>query len=485
MGRRAVSTRRLARPGGWAPDWLAAYCLLTLVILAIVLAHWPGRLNLDTLGMLRMVRGDTLHDHWSLLPTLVWRQAYGIAGTGPGIALVLQTAMLAAGLYLVLRAALGRISAAAVACVLMFAPPTFGFVGLVGRDAWFVSSCVLAAGLAVAATRWRDRRLRIAAVMAGALAVAVAIAARRNGFTAASVTLTGVAYAGLALVGGRPSLLLRAPRWPIAGALALVTTAVLLVGMLMLATAARERAAHPQIYTHLYDLGYLTLREERRLIPRLPRQAQPVQTVSEVRDRWRPIDSIYMRWFPERGEEMGVRLFYTDAEAERLAAAWRSAIREDPLAYLRGRFGLWRRQIGIGYKPEYAIILATPSNSVGYREPAFPALSDAAASYASHWGSGTGVESRGGGPLHYVWIYLLACLGGSLLALPRFPAAVQMSATFPLAGMGLQVGLFFMAPSAQFRYELLAVYAGMTSLVLLAAVGARAARTRRSAAPSA
>ena len=213
-------------------------------------------------------------------------------------------------------------------------------------------------------------------------------------------------------------------------------------------------------------------------------KALRVWGVCEAGAWWRPTTSIYMRWLPERGEEMGVRLFYTDAEAERLAAAWRSSIRDNPLGYLRGRFGLWRRQIGIGYNPEYAMVLATAANPIGYREPAFPALSDAAASYASHWGSGTGVESRGGGLLHRVWGYLLACVAGSLLALPRFQPPLRMAAALPLAGLGLQVGLFFLAPSVQFRYELLAVYAGMTSLALLAAVGARAARTRRSAARS-
>lgn len=264
-------------------------------------------------------------------------------------------------------------------------------------------------------------------------------------------------------------VLARAPRWVVSGAVGVAATAVLLAGTLGLTSAARDRAAHPQIYTYLYDLGYLTQHGDRRVIPPLPREAQPVQTVAEVRDRWRPTTSIYTRWFPERGEEMGLRLFYTNAEAERLAAAWGSAIRADPLGYLRGRFGLWRRQIGIGHTPDYAMILATPANPVGYREPAFSALSDAAADYASHWGSGPGVESRGGGPLHHVWIYLLACMAGSLLALPRFPAAVRMAATLPLAGLGLQVGLFFLAPSVQFRYELLTVYAGLASVALLAA----------------
>lgn len=435
-----------------------------------MLAHWPGRLNLDTLGTLRMVRGDeSLHDHWSLLPTWWWRQAYEIVGAGPAVALALQTVTLAAGLYLVQRAAFGRIASATIASLLMLAPPTFGFVGLVGRDAWFVSSCVLAAGLAVAATRWTHRRARMGAVTVGTLAAAVAIAARTNGFTAACVPLIGLAYSSLVLLSGRAPLLSRPPRWAVAGTVGVAATAFLLFGTLTLTSASRDRVAHPQIYTYLYDLGYLTLTGGRRLIPTLPREAQPVQTVAEVRDRWRPTTSIYMRWFPERGDEMGLRLFYTDAETERLATAWRSAIRADPLSYLRGRFGLWRRQIGIGHTPGYAMILATPANPIGYRDAAFPVLSDAAVGYASLWGSGRDPETRGGGPLHHAWIYLLACAVGALLALPRFPPAVRMAATLPLAGIGLQVGLFFLAPSVQFRYELLTVYAGLASLTLLAA----------------
>lgn len=389
---------------------LAAYIALLAGPGAILLAHWPGRLNVDSGAMLAGARGDLpIVDHWSPTLTWTWQIAYSLFGLESGGVFLLQTVTFAAGVYLVLRSCFSRVAAALLTTVVLMSPPAFGFVGLVGRDAWFLSSAFLVAGLAVGGIRWTDRRARQAAIVGGCIAAAIAIAARQNGFTAVAPLLVGLAVPAIELLRERRSArrLTRRRLAVSAGAAGVGATMLILVTVLGVGAMVRDRAAYPETYTYLYDLGYLTRLTDEQLIPRLSREALPVQTPAEVRERWRSTSSTHMRADPNGRTfaESGVRALLTRDEAERLAQAWRDAVREHPLDYLRGRLGLWTRQIGIRHTPPYAWAPVPTQGSYGYEAPAFPALSDLATDYASRWAGAEG--GLGGGALHHAWAYLL------------------------------------------------------------------------------
>lgn len=452
---------------------LIAYSLLLFVLVAILLAHWPGRLDGDSMATIRAVRSGAINDQRSPVLTWIWRQAYRVTQVGPGVVFLVQTTTLTAGLYLLLRSAFGRIAAATLAALILLAPATFGFVGLVGRDAWFVSSCMLEAGLVVAALRWTGRR-RDAALVGGFLAAGISVAARQNGFTA--VLPITVALAVPALATWREHMPAVAAewvgRWPRTAAFAcgaMVTAAFVLASTLG-GAIVRDRHAYPQVYTQLYDLGYLTLAENERLMPRLSREVLPVQTPANMPGRWLPSTSIFMRWDPKQNfaPGSGSRPFTPD-EAAALGRSWRRALMDHPLEYLNGRFGLWKAQLGIGYAPWYAMVLTNAANPWGYNGPAFPAASKLATRYATHWGASRG--SLTGGPLQHVWMYAVCCLVAVSLLLRRFSPPVRAVGALATAAMGLQVGLFFLAPSAQLRYELLTAYAALVVIC----VGARLA----------
>jgi len=338
---------------------------------------------------------------------------------------------------------------------------------LVGRDAWFTSTSLLGIGFAVAAARWESPWARGGAVVAGVAAASVAITARQNGFTAIAAVLVGLAAAALAVLRGSG----RAPwltRRPIASATALGLTVTLSVVALagLSDRVVRERALHPEVVTYLYDLGYLTLHEDRQLIPSMAYTAVLAQTPSEVRERWRPWTAIYMRADPESAQGRSrTRPVLTDEEVDLVGRAWREAVSDEPGRYLLGRLGLWRRQIGLGYTPLYARAPESDRAAYGYERPTFPALSTAATDYAQLWGSRDEATTTGG-VIHHAWVYLLICAIGLMLALPRFPFPVRIVAALPAAGIGLQVGLFFTAPSVHWRYQLLTVYAAMLLIVI-------------------
>lgn len=490
---------------------LVAYGLLLLGATLIVLAHWPGLLNPDSLATISAVRSGLITDQLAPVLTWTWRQAYRVAGVGPGAVLILQTAVLTAGLYLVLRAAFGRVAAAALAVVALFAPPTFGLVGLVGRDAWFVSCCLLAAGLAVAALRWSGRA-RTGAIAVGAVAALVAVAARQNGFTAVMPIMVGLAVPALAIVagvGGRSAAVARRRRLS-AVALGVGVTLAAFAAVTLAGTVVRDQARHPEIYTYLYDLGHLTLEQERRFIPSLPRDVQPVQTLAEVEAAWNPTSGVPLRWpdatsvdasrwLEDPGQtEIHLRvrspdgspgpvrvlpILYGDANADRLAAAWRTAIVDHPLVYLSGRAALWRRSIGIGQPPFAPTSADVYRNPFGYSRPSFPVLSGAARDWTDVW-IDVDAPTLTGSAVHRVWPYLLACLLGLAFLAPRFRGPVRMVGVLMVAVVGLQVGLFFLPPSAEVRFQLLTFYGAMLAVALamrLALRGRSIGRPRRQA----
>lgn len=465
---------------------IASYAILALGVATILAAYWPGRLNADSRGILAGVHGELpIVDQWTATLTWAWQKAERLIGLGSGGVLLIQTAAFTAGVYLVLRSCLTRIAAATCAILVLLAPPTFGFLGLVGRDAWFVAGCTLAVGMGVTATRIPGHRTRAVAIVFGVAMAALALAARQNALTAVAPILVALSVATIDLAGerGRAGAFGRRPLLAASGC-GLAAAAAIAAATMLADHTFRDRALHPEVLTYLYDLGYLTLETDQQLIPHLPYTSVATQTVAEMRRRWQPHNALIMRFHNPALAVQGrspkdrhTKLVLAEAEVEQISNAWREAVMAHPVDYLRGRWGLWRLQAGIGHVPGYARAVESTPGTYGYEPPAFPALSRAASDYAERWGTGRGTDTTGGA-IHRAWIYLLVCAAGLLLALPRFPRAVRLTAALPAAALGLQLGLFFLAPAAEWRFQLLAVYAAMIVAILAARLAFDHHRTR-------
>ena len=57
---------------------------------------------------------------------------------------------------------------------------------------------------------------------------------------------------------------------------------------------------------------------------------------------------------------------------------------------------------------------------------------------------------------------------GLTFLLPRFPGPLRMVGVLMAAAVGLQVGLFFLAPSVELRFQLLTLYAAMIAVAVAA-----------------
>ncbi len=452
---------------------LLAYALLAAAVVVPLVVWWPGLLDPDAVATLAQARSGWIGDHRSALATWLWRECWLAIGAGPAFFFVPQVVATVGGLYLVLRAALSRLPAAVATAVTMWSPWTVGFIGSIGRDMWFVSACLLALGLAIGSLRW-PRRVGIAAIALGVVLTVVATSSRQNGVTAVVPIAVALAVAALRLLPPDSALArlsgTRAALVALAAGVA-VTAAGLAVSVVGTSAVTRVEE-HPEVYTQGWDLGYMTVERDEQMIPSLPRAMLPTQTIAEVRERWSPTTSLYMRF--DRTLTKGPELF-DEAAARRLSDAWRTAIEEHPLLYLRGRFGLWTRQLGIGDTPWHTWIEGMAANDFGYDETAFPGLTRTAVDYARFWS----VDGPANGFIYRAYLFLLLCCGGLVLLSRRFPLAVRMIGLLAAAGITAQLGLFLLAPSVQWRYQLLTVYAGFAAVCVAVTVVLRA----RAAAP--
>jgi hypothetical protein len=234
---------------------------------------------------------------------------------------------------------------------------------------------------------------------------------------------------------------------------------------------------NPQVYTQLWDLGFMTLERDEQMIPPLPRTMQPVQTVEEVRERWFPHQSLYMRF--NRDGTLDAEL-YSDAAASELSDAWKDAILDHPALYLRGRTELWLRQLGIGFTPEFTYISGEADDQAGKDLQALPAASHAVVDYARFWSTSGSL----GGVIYHAWVGLLICIAGLWLLAPRFPLATRMVGLLAASAITAQIGLFLIAPSVQWRYQLLTAYAALVvSCVAIALIWRGWRASARSARP--
>lgn len=469
---RHVNRRTQARRWVNRHDRAVAYTILATAVAVLLLLQWPGLFEPDSIASLEQSRTGWISDHRSAIDTWLWRQAWLVVGAGPGFLLSVQILAVVVGLYLILRATFTRVPAAAIAFVLPLTPPLIGWVYVIGRDMEFVAPCLLAMGLAVGALRW-PARFAWPAIAAGVVLAALATTARQNGVTAVWPIMIALAAVGIRLLAIR----YESPRaLAHRRVLAIVTGSVLTLGALgvmLIGTSAVTRVReYPEVYTQLWDLGYMTVQRDERMIPVLPASMQPAQTIAEVRERWQPTDSIYMRF--DRALTQGAEI-YSDAAAAKLRAAWLDAIEDHPFLYLRGRLDSWRHQLGIGFTPPYTHVAVPPPNQWNYR-PALAGLSQAVIDYAGWWEVGHGPTN---GIVYHAWIYLLLSVGGLVLLLPRFSAGARMIGLFAAASVSSQVGLFFLSPAAHWRYQLLTVYAGMVVFCVAVPMLWRASKASR------
>ena len=144
-----------------------------------------------------------------------------------------------------------------------------------------------------------------------------------------------------------------------------------------------------------------------------------------------------------------------------LEEAWREAIVDDPLGYVEERTALWLRQVALTRRATWIYHPHIDPNDVGLTIR-FPGLNSAAKDYVEAFAVKSTLD---GGAIHAVWIYLLVCLGATVVLVRRsrsWPLLVLGAAAF--AAIAYQSGLYLGAMGTQYRWQLLVVVAALLAL---------------------
>lgn len=443
-------------------DRVLPVVVLALPLIAIAFAFWPGHMSADSLTQFEQARNGDLTNHHAPILVALWYAGWHVLGAGPGWVLGAQVVVFLTGLYLLLRAALRPLAAALVTATIAFFPPVFGMLGYLGRDVWYTALLLLTFGLLVQAGRVEGRRR---AVVAAGVAVVgwLTLASRQN--AAAAVVLACVLLMALIL----PIRRKRTRGWRIAAAVVAgcALTAALMASQFAVNAALGVRDVDPQQQLYVYDLAAISERERENLFPREVLRDRSLRTIDE---RWN-VDSAGPYIF---GAGAPIPVPLSSRSYSALSDAWREALMEHPLTYLRVRTRLWLRQIALTRSAVWIYHPGIDPNDDGL-VVRFPELNQAASDYVEAFASNPNLD---GGPLYTVWVYLLACAVAAAVLLRRGrPWGFLVAGVLALTALTYQAGLYFGAMFTQFRWEFPVMVACLAVLPFLVVVAIRSARS--------
>jgi hypothetical protein len=448
-----------------------AYPVLVLASLALTAGFWPGYWNGDTVGQLQQMQSGQYTDWHAPLLIAAWKPLYDL-GFGPGWLLGSTIAVVCLGAYGTYRLGMPRVVAAVAAAATIWFPPVAGFLGVIGRDAWFLAGVLATtAALAQAARRPRARRRPwLVLAVAGML---LTLAARQNGAVC------------LPVLAGATVWLWRRPDDPSApaprdrrdrlrGVGLVVGMLVLVVGVQRIAyVAIGVQASHPEQAPMLYDLMQLSVRGDEVL---MGPSYFPAQSVDPLRATVQPLT--YDGPLAALRASGAITYPVPPNLAGDVRDDWLHAIVEHPIGWLRVRSELYGRNMGITGPTWWVYHPLTVDNPPSAR-PRFSGPTRAMWEYLDAF---TANPNPTGGPLHRVWVYVLATAVAAVALARRRDVAARLVALLALASIVYNAAWFVGAMDLQYRFMFPNVALGVVVVGTWAGLAVRGRRARRASA---
>ena len=394
--------------------------------LALLYAY-PGMMSTDSVVQLLQARGlEPLGDWHPPVMAVLWRHVDRLI-SGPFGMLVLQTGALLFGLDALLQRVLRPRAAAVVAGLILLFPPILAPMGVIWKDSQMAGYLLAGTGLLMS-PRWAKRAL-------GSVLFLVATAMRYN---AAAATLPIIVL--LVDWGGT-----RWRRYLVAAAVWLAIT-VAAFGTNRVLAERQEHAWHSSlaimdivgtiryVNSHAWpsDADYERVLEGTSLVVH-----------RDIRKwcRWWYVPQ--MHWPMSHGEQ---RIFdppTSDAQRDAIAKAWWRVVSAQPRAYLRHRWRVFEEVLGSSSDE-----LMGPVWESFVEMPSQVPLVDAPTRHSS-------LQTR--------WLAANAWVATTFLFRPRFYLIValallclarsRIALAIVASGVCYEASLFFVAPSADFRYS--------------------------------
>jgi hypothetical protein len=437
-----------------------------LVGWVLFLMHaYPGLMTRDSFDQLAQARSGIYYDdHPPLMQLLLGITDRLIAG--PFGMIIVQSGMLLAGAHLLLQRVMAERRAAIVAVVFLWFPPVVAIMTTLWKDPLMAGALLLATALIISL----KRGVRIA----GLALVVVATSVRFNAL-AATFGIVVLLFEWRAFSGGKWRQ--RLGRYGLA-----LGVWVALTGLsFAIGEALADREAHFFEATLVGDTARtLNFVEGERTDTSLKRALAGTNLIPQhdihkaIRKAYRSESAMGLIEGPDRVFDLVLDEQRPLTPEQRVAVrrAWNTIVLKNVTAYLRYRLDQFRVLLGLTTDDEDVwdrpiIVTHDYQNKAALTEAGIPtAVSpfqssiDAALSWFSH------------GPLFRPYVYLVISL---LLLWPARRS--QLALALLLSGIGIELSMFFLAHSMDYRYSHWMICTTLLAALLLVVERAKSART--------
>lgn len=446
------------RTDGTMPTSRLPDCGIWIIVGLLFVMFYPGGMSIDSFEHLLQARSGVLGDWHPPFIAWLWRGADAVL-RGPLLMVIAQFGVFLLALRAFAKAALpgsGKWFTLATLCV----PPIAGILGVVWKDIW-TSGLLLLAGAWLLDFEMRRAPVRAGQWICGGAALLGALLFRHNAVFAVLPLVAIAVWQRRA--DGR--------RWRALASAAGVTAAV--VAGLVATAAGINRSLtdyhqFPQQSLFIFDLAGVAVRNGRTDL--LDAAAGQLPKVLRGRDSI-PLDALRAHYTPRTWTPLALEagsplaMTHSATEVDVLATVWFRALREQPMAYLRHRAAVFRQVIGAHREPLLApVYFAIPENSPDHAMVSRNFRIDADAS-PLQLRLRTAFTTMATWTLYRPWLWLgLNLLVVAVAVWARRPAAAAIA----LSGLCYELALFFIAPSADYRYShwlILATWAALGALV--------------------
>lgn len=403
-----------------------------------VLFHAPGGMSPDSVFQLSQGRKGVYEDSHPPLMAVVWGWVDALC-PGPLGMMIMQTAMIGLAIFIVLKLfpALPNGLRALVFLVVLFWPGHFFLLGVVWKDIATLGAFSLALAVVVRClANPRDALADWGLVIVVLLLIFYGIAVRLNAVTAAMPIVALLFWQWLPHYTWLPRL-------AIAASAGVLLSIILFAASLAMNDSIVSKHNHYWQMLAVYDLAGISVRVDENL---MPTQIYPRANLPLLKKFYTNRSLIPLTWsskaFPRLERQNQLRL---------LRQRWLWAVVAHPFAYLAHRADITSQVVGLTWnEPWVAVYLqGVVPNDLGIPSATAP-WRDAVMALAKQYS----INSL----MFRPWIYLIVCsitLGMAIvLRLQCAPVLVTLSTSSILTF----IGLFYSAPSSDYRYSISIVF---------------------------
>jgi len=416
----------------------------------LVVTFYPGAMSIDSYTQLLLARGGHLGDWHPPFMAWIWGGLDAIV-RGPVLMLLAQIALFLFALKQVARAVLPHSPVLRKTFIVLsiLLTPVSGIVGVIWKDVW--TSCLLLLGAACFLSMRidSDERSGLRRLVYGASALFAAMLFRSNAVIAAAPLL---AYGAWALSPHAP-VRRSVGRALIASALCLALLGIASESLNRTLASYRE---FPIQSILIFDVAGVSVRTNRAdfvdsaaaTFPDVVRKQKAIG-LSALRAAYFP-----STWTPlVFAGDSPMAVTRSPEQVAALRSTWWRCVLEAPSAYLRHREDVFLQVLGVHEGPLFApVYFDVPKESADYAQiarsmplylveasPVQEALRDAV-TRSSTW------------TVYRPWFWLLLNISLTVIAATAGGARAGLVA-LGLSGLAYELALFFIAPSADYRYS--------------------------------